>query len=553
MIDELGIWGALPARGAAIALLVAAAGWPGVATAAVGAPPAAFSFSVAEGPRVSTLAVTLVPSRPPGAATFEVRTAGSPAAWVAYPLAGPVSWRLPEGPDGPRTVMARFLDGAGQRVGATARVRVVYDGTPPAPPAARVAQAEPVIICRPGGPRVAGARTSLAPYDLTLDDIEPGGLVQVTRDPRAPGGARGALRALRMSGRPGGSIWIRQVDRAGNIGAWSRVGLPTAQRVVATPASLPFTRGLDCPGPPPAARIRAVLRSWNASGGTAPHRARLRPAGSALVWTAYRGQSLALNWVHAGTDLNYRLRSGRIADYRAGVAEVLAHSVVDVSPAGTRFRLNENRFADPDDRRIVGWRDAMGTAVLLATLVPALPSDAPAHERQRAREVASDYLAAFSVDYRSGGVVWRDGGPGEWFLEYTHRPRARVLNGSMQAVVSLARFERQAARMAVSDSSWEPLRADARGRVLAGAQAIHRWLPAYDLGSGATRYALGGGPATPEYRRYHAELLSVLARVSYLPMHSRQRFGLYRDRWGGPRLAPFSRARAEARSRPPAR
>ena len=258
----------------------------------------------------------------------------------------------------------------------------------------------------------------------------------------------------------------------------------------------------------------------------------MRPAGSALTWTAYAGQGIVLNWVHAATDLNEDLRRGRTGRYRAGVAEVLAHSSVGRAPGGVRFRLNPNRFRDPDEPAVTHWRDGMGTALILALLVPALPPDAPAHERRRARDAAAQYLATFSVSHRHGGVVWRDAGPGDWYLEYAHRTGRRVLNGFMQAVVSLARFERQAARMAAADPSWAPLRAEARRRVAAGATAVHRWLPSFDLGPGATRYALGGGAATAHYRLYHAELLRLLAAVPYLPAAHRARFDHYRRRWG---------------------
>jgi hypothetical protein len=383
-------------------------------------------------------------------------------------------------------VSARFLDAGGRQIGVDVQARVNYDVTPPPPPSARARQAEPVIVCRPGGPRVAGARSARAPYDLDFYAGEAGTSVQITERRLSPGGKRAAGPAVRTTGRPGGALWVR-----------------------------------------------AVALAWAATGLGAAHRARLQPGGSALVWTAYQGQGIGLNWVHATTDLNERLRLGLVGAYRAGVAEALAYSIVDRTASGQRFRLNENLFRDPDDPVVVRWRDGMGTALLLATLVPALSADAPAHERRRARDAAAGYLAAFSVDHRHGGVLWRDSGRGEWFLEYTHRPHARVLNGFMQAVVSLRRFERQAARMAGSDPAWEPLGAEAHERVLGGAAAIHRWLPAFDLGGGATRYALGGGPAAPAYRRYHAELLRLLVRIPYLPPGWTERFERYRVRWGG--------------------
>lgn len=173
----------------------------------------------------------------------------------------------------------------------------------------------------------------------------------------------------------------------------------------------------------------------------------------------------------------------------------------------------------------------MGTGVILALLAPAIAPDAPAGERTLAREVAAEYLETFSVPWSRGGVVWDDGGPGAWYLEYAYRTRARVLNGFLQSVLSLSRFERQARRLAVRDPAWAPLAARARERVLAGTAAAARRLPAYDLGGGATRYSLTSGPATTKYRLYHVDLLEALARLPYVPPGRRAVFRRYAAAW----------------------
>jgi hypothetical protein len=67
----------------------------------------------------------------------------------------------------------------------------------------------------------------------------------------------------------------------------------------------------------------------------------------------------------------------------------------------------------------------------------------------------------------------------------------------------------------------------------AGALAAYIWLPAYDLGGGATLYQLGGSVASPKYRAYHEHLLGKLSRIPYLPAAWRDRFEFYRVRWGG--------------------
>ena len=181
----------------------------------------------------------------------------------------------------------------------------------------------------------------------------------------------------------------------------------------------------------------------------------------------------------------------------------------------------------------------MGTAVLLASLAPALGGDAPRHERELALRTASEYLETFSVDWRNGGVLWRDRGPGHWFLEYTSLHDERVLNGFMQAVVSLDRFSRQADRLgrgSIDAKEWQALASRARTHVLKGSRALAYWLPRFDLGGGKTRYSLTSGPAPKFYRSYHQELLGQLSAIPYVPLATRQRFMNYRSRWGGTRL-----------------
>jgi hypothetical protein len=263
-------------------------------------------------------------------------------------------------------------------------------------------------------------------------------------------------------------------------------------------------------------------------------------APSRLAWTYYGGQEIALNWVHAATVLKVHLKHGRLGAYRAAIAETLALSTTGTS-SGTTYRVNENWFTTPDDGRRPPWRDAMGTAVILASLVPAVPSDAPEHERELALRAATEYLAAFGVDWRQGGLRWTDRGPGEWFLEYTYRTDDRVLNGFMQAVVSLDRFARQADRLGARDPRWRDLATRARRHVRQAARSLRYWLPFYDLGGGATRYSLFSGAASAHYRLYHQQLLGQLAAIPYLPQATRATFMRYRVRWGGSRL-PLARS-----------
>ena len=98
-------------------------------------------------------------------------------------------------------------------------------------------------------------------------------------------------------------------------------------------------------------------------------------------------------------------------------------------------------------------------------------------------------------------MLWRDRGPGQWFLEYTYRHRERVLNGFMQSIISLDRFSRQADRLGRSSAEWRALASRARTHVLKGSRALAYWLPTFDLGGGKTRYSLTGGPAPAFYQQ----------------------------------------------------
>ena len=163
---------------------------------------------------------------------------------------------------------------------------------------------------------------------------------------------------------------------------------------------------------------------------------------------------------------------------------------------------------------------------------PALSPGADAHEVNLARRVAGQYLSTFSVNHGRGGVVLDTGGGGAWYPEYAYRARDRVFNGFLQSVLSLSRFARQADRLSRRHPVWALLADRARERVRAGALAASTWLPAYDLGGGATLYQLGGSVAGPRYRAYHQALLGDLAQIPYLPAAWRDRFEFYRVRSG---------------------
>lgn len=500
-------------------------------------PPAAPGLAIEGGADLTrTRRVTLTIAPPAGAAAVRLSNDRDLATSRVVPLAERLPWALDGGEDGERTVTARFVDAVGADVpGSLARARIVLDRTAPEVGAVVLTQAEKLYACTPGGSALDRGDGPAVAVDAIVEahPVTEPAEAQVTADRRRPGPWSADREPARLRAAAGTAVWARTRDRAGNRSPWRPSRVPAFETTVATPETTPFTHGLLCRFPAAPARVGAVNRAWRAAGGRAGNRQRVRPPDSALTWTAYAGQGIHPNWVHAGTELNERLRRGTGTDYRAGVSELVSWSVLDHAPGGTRFRLNESTYVAPDDGHRPPWRDGMGTAVALALLVPAIPPGADLAELRLARLTAQEYLETFFVDWRTGGVLWRDGGPGAWYLEYSYRADARILNGFMQAVVSLARFQRQAERLAGRDPAWAPLAARARERVIAGGQAVSRWLPAYDLGGGDTRYSLLSGAAKTEYRIFHTVLLAQLAQVPYLPESWRARYRAYKRAWGG--------------------
>lgn len=416
---------------------------------------------------------------------------------------------------------------------------IVFDTLPPRVDAAAFTQKTPVYICAAGGPDVGGTnRAAELTFNLQVTMSEAGSgspeFEFVDAAPPITGWQVPTPVLLQAAAQT--ALGIRTRDALGNLSTPTTISIPPAILTELVPSQFPFASALDCPHPSPAAWKRTVRAAWSRSGRKAHQKERVRIAPSQLSWTFYKDQGLALNWVHAGTELKGLLAQRRLDEYRAGVAEALALSTTDLSATGRTFRINENWFGTPGDDRGFPWRDGMGTAVLLASLTPAIRSDAPRHERELALRTASEYLETFSVDWRNGGVLWRESGPGQWFLEYTYRHRERVLNGFMQAVISLDRFSRQADRLGRQTPEWKALADQARTHVLNGARALAYWLPTFDLGGGKTRYSLSGGSAPAFYQQYHQELLGQLSAIPYVPLATRQRFMNYRSRWGGTRL-----------------
>ena len=393
---------------------------------------------------------------PPGAVRAQLANAADFAGAVVVPLAPRLPWRLDDtAPDGPRRVFVRFLEAAGHHLPGFDRVhRVDLDRAPPVLGRGRAAQSEPVLVCEPGGPAAAGTSRRRVPVAIRVGSRDGVSGVRALQA-RSPLSPPKAVREppLSLIARPGGTVEVRAIDRAGNASPWRSLRVPAATIEVLDAAARPFTRATACPSTGQALQIHRVNSLWRAAGAPGGDRAWIRPAGSHLTWTVYSGQGLFPNWVHAGTELNGRLHDGSAASYREAVSEVVAMSTLDRA-GGRAFRVNENLFAVPEDGHPPPWRDAMGTGLILALIPPALSPAADAHEVNLARRVAGQYLSTFSVDHGRGGVVLDIEGGGAWYLEYTYRSRDRVLNGFLQSVLSLSRFARQADRLSRRHPEW---------------------------------------------------------------------------------------------------
>lgn len=461
---------------------------------------------------------------------------------VRLPSRGTIDWMLDDRrPDGTQRLFARYFTAEGAPIPALdTSDGIVLDRTAPRSDDLRLAVHEPHLVCRAGGPTVAGTSADRVRARVGGKIADRAGGIEVrfgaSRDRPGPWRPRSQAR---VGGVPGAAIWTQLRDRLGNVGSWRKLTLPATPRArIVRPGAHPFTWARHCARSQPKAQVRRINARWRSSNrGNLRNRDRVQPPGSALVWTHYAGQGLYPNWVHAATELNGILgKSGQRTPYRAGVAEVLAASRRDRSRAGLVYRLNENHFRTPDDNKAPPWRDAMGSALILAHL-PTATSTGDGREQAIALDYAEQYLAAFTVSHAQGGLLWRGSRPGNWYLEYTYRTRARVLNGFMQSIVSLDRFERQARRLARRDARWHTLANRARRLAVEGGRALHHWLPAYDLGAGRTRYSLTSGPATEEYRSFHVSLLKKLSAISYLPRRWRARHNVFAARWQQPGIA----------------
>ncbi len=258
------------------------------------------------------------------------------------------------------------------------------------------------------------------------------------------------------------------------------------------------------------------------------------PPGTSLIWTFYKGQGLYPNWVRASREVIRLQRRGEMAAVRRGTFEILGN-VSRVRLGKRYFRVIHSAYDAPDGQP-APWADAMGAGLILTLIVPSLPENPTPRQIALARTRAEEHLRAFGVNYRKGGLASKGPGRGLWYLEYAYRRGAqvRVLNGSMQSLVSLDRFSRQATDMARRDPAWLPLAWQAQDYVIRGSIELARTLPKYDVGGGRSRYSFRFTEAAPlTYHLYHVDLLRKLEAIPYLPAQQRAVISRYRGLWGG--------------------
>lgn len=290
------------------------------------------------------------------------------------------------------------------------------------------------------------------------------------------------------------------------------------------------------------AQILAVNAWWARTHRSVPcSGCMVRPPGSQILWTYYKGQGFYPNWVRAARDVLRRKIRGDLPGLRAGAQEILSDVTVKHLPNGLRFRVMQSAYRAPDGAP-APWRDAMGNGLVLSLVIPSLPEQPTQADLDLAHRMARELLNAFAVHWTAGGLMAKGRGPGRWYLEYAYRGGAesRVLNGFMQSLVSLERFARQAETLGATDARWLTLRDRARDYVGRGVVELVRVLPRYDLGPGVSKYSLTRpGPAPKKYQVYHLQLLERLAGMTYLPDDARTVIASYFQRWGGaPLYAP---------------
>jgi hypothetical protein len=169
-------------------------------------------------------------------------------------------------------------------------------------------------------------------------------------------------------------------------------------------------------------------------------------------------------------------------------------------------------YPGPDPGAREGWASGMTNAALAFQLGRAYRYTG----EQRYVDLMRLYLAGLEVPYEAGGLAVQEDG-GSWYLEIGTTDRLRILNGFLQAVVSLGRLDRM----------FDGQEAQIHNLYLAGLASASAHVADYDRPDGWSSYSLAGQRASEFYQAYHVALLRQLYGYSQDPVFAR-----YADRWG---------------------
>lgn len=231
--------------------------------------------------------------------------------------------------------------------------------------------------------------------------------------------------------------------------------------VVATLDDLSVRRLLDPSRLPLLFRTLDANRRWWTTGPLLAYGRRVEFAGSELVWQAYPGEGLQIQWLgtfgkanglFTGKEDRYDARLGALLDEARSLATARAGGIAWEYP----FRFD-------------GGRPPWVSGLAQGTALQAYSRAAVRLRRPELFQVARDALGIFRTAPPEGVALQRPAGT--HYLIYSSLPKVRVLNGFVQALNGLHDFA--------------ALANDAEGRALfaAGETDLRAELPSYDTGA----------------------------------------------------------------------
>lgn len=371
-----------------------------------------------------------------------------------------------------------------------------------------------VLPPAPAGAAPADPRAAAAPADPVRRAVlraERGGLIapqqalayrRLYREARA---LRRRLRGVRRRELGGAIATLRSIAARGRL---------TGSRMAALFLILRRNRewwarrGPPPPGPAsPVAENRRCAAIPGGGGGVARPPARVRFAGSRLVFQHYPGHGLQLQpLANFGAAASYWAQRTPEAD---AALEELLDELIELASVRGGFTAWEYYF--PFGGGSAPWISAISQGTAIQVLArAAIRLDRPDYF-----EVARDALGAFETR-TPAGVKVRLARDGNWYALYSFAPGLRVLNAHLKAAIGLYDFA--------------ALANDDRARLLyrQGLRAARRRIGGFDTGHWS-KYANPGRPANLGYHVLNRRLARELCRRSGEPAICRawRRFSRY--------------------------